>query len=45
MAMPHLAKELIGWQNETPLKEGLQKMQKLAEDYSMPLYEKKAGAG
>lgn len=36
-----LAKELIGWQNETPLKEGLQKNADWQKTYSMPLYEKK----
>ncbi len=36
-----LAKELIGWQNETPLKEGLSKNAEWQKAYSMPLYEKK----
>lgn len=36
-----LAKELIGWQNETPLKEGLDLTYKWQQHYSMPLYEKK----
>lgn len=36
-----LAKELIGWQNETPLKEGLNKNAAWQKAYSMPLYEKK----
>ncbi|MCX6199826.1 MAG: NAD-dependent epimerase/dehydratase family protein [Bacteroidetes bacterium] len=36
-----LAKELIGWQNETPLKEGLSKNAEWQKTYSMPLYEKK----
>ena len=36
-----LAKELIGWQNETPLREGLQKTCEWQKSYSMPLYEKK----
>ena len=36
-----LAKELIGWQNETPLKEGLKRNAEWQKNYSMPLYEKK----
>ena len=36
-----LANELIGWQNETPLKEGLKKNAEWQKNYSMPLYEKK----
>jgi len=36
-----LAKELIGWQNETPLAEGLKKNADWQKAYSMPLYEKK----
>lgn len=36
-----LAKELLGWQNETMLKEGLQKTFEWQKDYSKPLYEKK----
>lgn len=36
-----LAKELIGWENETPLKEGLQQNANWQKTYSMPLYEKK----
>jgi len=36
-----LAKELLGWQNETPLKEGLELTYKWQKDYAMPLYEKK----
>jgi len=36
-----LAKELIGWENETLLKEGLLKTAAWQKDYSMPLYEKK----
>lgn len=36
-----LAKELIGWQNETPLKVGLSKNAEWQKNYSMPLYEKK----
>ncbi|MFN8321612.1 MAG: NAD-dependent epimerase/dehydratase family protein [Chitinophagales bacterium] len=35
------AKELIGWQNETSLKEGLSKTYEWQKNYSMPLYEKK----
>lgn len=36
-----LAKELIGWENETLLKEGLIKTAAWQKDYSMPLYERK----
>jgi nucleoside-diphosphate-sugar epimerase/glycosyltransferase involved in cell wall biosynthesis len=36
-----LAKNLIGWQNTTTLKEGLEKTYDWQKDYSMPLYEKK----
>ncbi len=36
-----LAKELLGWQNETSLKEGLTKTYEWQKNYSMPLYEKK----
>lgn len=36
-----LAKQLIGWENETPLKEGLMKTAAWQKDYAMPLYEKK----
>jgi len=36
-----LAKELLGWQNETPLKAGLELTYKWQKDYAMPLYEKK----
>lgn len=36
-----LAKELMGWENETLLKEGLIKTAAWQKDYSMPLYEKK----
>ncbi|MCW5908391.1 MAG: NAD-dependent epimerase/dehydratase family protein [Chitinophagales bacterium] len=35
------AKELIGWQNETSLKEGLKKTYEWQKNYSRPLYEKK----
>lgn len=35
------AKELIHWQNETPLKDGLLKTYEWQKNYSMPLYEKK----
>lgn len=36
-----LAKDLIGWQNETPLTDGLKKNVAWQKNYSMPLYEKK----
>ena len=36
-----LAKELLGWQNETSLKEGLQQTYEWQKNYAMPLYEKK----
>lgn len=36
-----LAKNLIGWQNITTLKEGLEKTYDWQKDYSRPLYEKK----
>ena len=36
-----LAKELLGWQNETSLKTGLEETAKWQKDYAMPLYEKK----
>jgi glycosyltransferase involved in cell wall biosynthesis len=36
-----LAKELLGWQNETPLKSGLQQTFEWQKNYAMPLYEKK----
>ena len=36
-----LAKKLIGWQNITTLKEGLEKTYDWQKDYSRPLYEKK----
>lgn len=36
-----LAKKMIGWQNETTLKDGLQKTYEWQKSYSMPLYEKK----
>jgi dolichol-phosphate mannosyltransferase len=36
-----LAKELLGWQSETQLKDGLQKTADWQKAYSMPLYEKK----
>jgi dolichol-phosphate mannosyltransferase len=36
-----LAKNLIGWENETPLKDGLIKTYNWQKNYSMPLYEKK----
>jgi len=36
-----LAKELLGWQNETPLKAGLQQTFEWQKNYAMPLYEKK----
>ena len=36
-----LAKELLGWQNETPLKQGLQQTFEWQKNYAMPLYEKK----
>ncbi len=35
------AKDLIGWKNETSLKEGLSKTYEWQKNYSMPLYEKK----
>lgn len=38
---PALAKQLLGWENETPLKEGLTKTYEWQKDYSRPLYEKK----
>lgn len=37
----NLAKELLGWQNETPLKTGLEKTYKWQKDFAYPLYEKK----
>lgn len=36
-----LAKKLIGWQNETSLKDGLKKTYEWQKNYSRPLYEKK----
>lgn len=36
-----LAKELLGWQNETGLKTGLTKTYEWQKNYAMPLYEKK----
>jgi nucleoside-diphosphate-sugar epimerase/glycosyltransferase involved in cell wall biosynthesis len=36
-----LAKELIGWKNETPLLDGLRRNAEWQRNYSMPLYEKK----
>lgn len=36
-----LAKVVIGWQNETSLKEGLQRTYEWQKNYSKPLYEKK----
>ncbi|HWB64733.1 MAG TPA: NAD-dependent epimerase/dehydratase family protein [Chitinophagales bacterium] len=36
-----LAKKLIGWENETTLKDGLEKTIAWQKSYSMPLYEKK----
>lgn len=38
---PALAQQLLGWQNETPLKEGLTKTYEWQKNYSRPLYEKK----
>lgn len=35
------AKQLLGWQNETSLKDGLKKTYEWQKDYSRPLYEKK----
>ena len=37
----NLAKELLNWQNETPLKNGLEKTYQWQKDYAYPLYEKK----
>lgn len=36
-----LAKELLGWENKTPLKEGLQQTYQWQKDFAYPLYEKK----
>jgi dolichol-phosphate mannosyltransferase len=36
-----LAKNLLGWENITPLKDGLIKTYEWQKNYSMPLYEKK----
>lgn len=36
-----LAKELIGWKNETPLKDGLTQTKEWQQNYAKPLYEKK----
>lgn len=36
-----LAKQLLNWQSETPLKEGLKLTHEWQKDYSKPLYEKK----
>lgn len=38
---PALAKELLGWENRTPLNEGLRKTIEWQQEYSYPLYEKK----
>lgn len=37
----NLAKELLGWQNETTLKSGLEQTYQWQKNYSYPLYEKK----